>query len=143
MRSMLALAVAFLLAGCGASAAPKPTSTPSPPGVTDPASRVRTNILGERIHRSYILLYVSMHNGGRKVFAPSNPTQFINEALVEPNSQGTVGVCSSDNSAGIGLQYASIPAGATHTGWLRCDYPATTHVVAVFWLSHDLGNFRT
>jgi hypothetical protein len=83
-----------------------------------------------------------MHNAGHATFNPTNPTQFIDEALVELNSRGTVGVCSADDTAGAPLQFASIPAGATRTGWLRCDYPSTTHVVAIFWLRYDLGNYR-
>jgi hypothetical protein len=152
MRRLLALALLPLLAlslaltACGGAAAP-PTPKPKPtikaPGVTDPTSHVSTTILRARAHRGYILLYISMHNAGRTVFAPANAAQqFIDEALVEPNSQGTVGVCSADNSAGPGLQYGSVRARATNKGWLRCDYPNSTHVIAIFWLNHDLGNFR-
>jgi hypothetical protein len=146
MRPLLLLGLALVLAACGGSAAsPTPTSKPTvaPPGVTDHVSHVTTNILRTRAHRTYILLYITMHNPGARAFAPSSPTQeFIDEALIEPNSQGTVGVCSADNSAGPGLQYGSVAAHATNKGWLRCDYPASTHVIAIFWLSHDLGNFR-
>jgi hypothetical protein len=146
MRPLLLLSLALVLAACGGSAAsptPAPKPTVAPPGVTDRTSHVTTNILRTRAHSGYILLYVTMHNPGPRAFAPSNASQeFIDEALVEPNSQGTVGVCSADNSSGPGLQYGSVPARSTIKGWLRCDYPASTHVIAIFWLSHDLGNFR-
>lgn len=142
MRFIALLALVLLAAGCGGSAAPRPTPTARPFGITDPASKVNTGVLRVRKHRTYVLLYVTMHNGSRHAFTSPTATPFIDDALVEPNSQGKVGVCSADNSIGPGLEYASLPAGATHTGWLRCDFPATTHVVAIFWLNHDLANYR-
>lgn len=142
MRRIFVLALVLLLAACGSSSAPKPTPTRTAPGVTDATTHVNTAILSAHAHHHYMLVYISMHNRGHSTFAPSNPTQFVDEALVEPNSSGTLGVCSADNSTGPGLQYSSIPAGATRTGWLRCDYPTSTHVLAIFWLSHDLGNYR-
>ncbi len=133
--------VLFLLAGCGRSSTAAPTSTP-PPGYTDRAARVNVHIV-RLLHTSdHALFLVNMRNAGNRSYTPNSPDPFINSALIEPNSPGVIGPCSADSSRGPGLDYSSTPARSTHRGWLRCDYPPTTHVVAVFWLGHSVGAYH-
>lgn len=89
------------------------------------------------------LVYVRMHNGGSRTFQPDSTVQFYVASFVEPSAGGTTGTCDSSSSPGPGLDFQSIPKGATRTGWLRCDYPSSAHIFAVFWLNHEVGAFRT
>lgn len=142
MRRLVALAAFFVLAGCGSSTASRQPTATKVPTIAGSTGVVTARVVREITHPSYALLYVSLHNTGHKVFQTTSATPFLDDALVEPTSHGTISPCDSDTSRGPGLQYASLPAAATKVGWIRCDYPRGSHVFAIFWLRHQIGAFR-
>jgi hypothetical protein len=84
-----------------------------------------------------------MSNVSSKSYVSAASVPFRDTAFVEPTSGSTASACDSDQSLGTGLQYVTIPAHVTRSGWIRCDYPGTTRIFVLIWNGHVVGNFRT
>jgi hypothetical protein len=145
MRRLLLVVLLMLVAGCGSSAAPVPTPTATAtesPAYTDVKSGVTVGIVKHVLHPTYALLYVVMRNDKARSYQADTPVPFQGSGLVEPNLPATASPCDSDSSIGKGLQYSSVPGHSSRTGWIRCDYSRTAHVLVVFWLRHQVGGYR-
>lgn len=135
-----------IVAGCGSSkAVPAPTATPAAtakPVYADKSSAVTVSVLSVVPSRTYALLHVTMRNLGPTDYQSPSTVPFRDTSFVEPNSGSSAAACDSDISRGAGLDYSSVPAHSTHTGWIRCDYPGTSHIFVLIWQNHNVGAFR-
>ena len=138
--------VTCVLAGCGSSAAtPAPSVTPATtpkPVYVDRSSALSVAVLRVLAGKGHALLLVAMHNSGSSDYQSPSTVPFRDTSFVEPTSGSSAAACDSDISHGPGLDYLSVPAHGTHNGWIRCDYPSTSHIFVLIWQNHNVGAFR-
>ena len=141
-----AVLVVGILTGCGASAAtPSPSATPAAtpkPVYVDRSAGLKVSVLRVVTGKTFALLLVSMHNAGSTDYQSAATVPFRDTSFVEPTAGSSAAACDSDISRGTGLDYLSVAAHTTHTGWIRCDYPSTSHLFVLIWQNHNVGAFR-
>ncbi|GAC1465350.1 MAG: hypothetical protein PVSMB1_15100 [Gemmatimonadaceae bacterium] len=137
----------LVLGGCGTSTSatpptPKPTVAIAANGhYTDPTTGMTIRLGKIVIFNDHALLLVTMRGGNRQ-FQLQDPVGFADSAIAQPTARGVPGSCGADDSRGSGLNFQTLPAGATHRGWIRCDFPTGSHVLIVGWMGHALGTYH-
>jgi hypothetical protein len=140
------LLVSLFAAGCGSSGGATPAS-PIPkrtalPHFTDRSAGITVSVTRAVSTRSHALLFIRMRNASSTSYVSAAPVPFRDTAFVQPTSGSTASACDSDESLGTGLQYATIPAHVTRSGWIRCDYPSSARIFVLIWNGHVVGSFR-
>src|SRR5205085_2058227 len=114
--------IATCVAGCGSSgSSPPPSATPAAttiPVFRDAGSGITIAVKRVLAGRDHALLLLRMRNARPRRYETESSVPFRDTSYVEPTSGSSAGVCDSDQSHGFGLDYSSIPAHATHTGWI-------------------------